>query len=309
MQAFGRLSSPIPANLNVKLTLEALHPRTAVKSDEEKRASEGKLRSHRNPDTLQAIALGKGVSQGEAHQPHGTQIDGGWLPGIARSHADTIGYDARCKERLGKGLDAKAGSAQLADALYRREHTYHLGGKDIHHHSHQCHHAHAQSHRHIGEIAAEIGTPGTMRLTHQGGSGITDTIPRHIAKALGGDGKRVGSNGDIAQWCHNHGAHDLRTAHQDILYGYRDADLAGMVQVFLHPPERFLVLTQIEYPVTACREVEIGQRDADIGKRRAAGSSHYAHLHDVDEEVIEHHIADAYQYRHHTRGMHVCLPT
>ena len=144
-----------------------------------------------------------------------------------------------------------------------------------------------------------------MRLTHQGGGGITDTITRHITEALGCDGKRVGSNGDIAQWCHDHGAHDLRTAHQDILYGYRDADLAGMVQVFLHPSERFLVLTQIEYPVTACREVEIGQRDADIGKRRAAGSSHYAHLHDVDKEVIEHHIADAYQHRHHTRGMHV----
>ena len=110
MQAFGRLSSPIPANLNVKLTLEALHPRTTVKSDEEKRASEGKLRSHRNPDTLQAIALGKGVSQGEAHQPHGTQIDGGWLPGIARSHADTIGYDARCKERLGNWTIMDVGS-------------------------------------------------------------------------------------------------------------------------------------------------------------------------------------------------------
>ena len=52
-------------------------------------------------------------------------------------------------------------------------------------------------------------------------------------------------------------------------------------------------------------EVEIGQRDADIGNRRAAGSPHHTHLHDIDEEVIEHHIADAYQYRHHTQGMHI----
>ncbi len=69
--------------------------------------------------------------------------------------------------------------------------------------------------------------------------------------------------------------------------------------------KRFLVLTEIENPVPACRKVEIRQRDADIGKRRAAGSSHHAHLHDIDEQVIEHHIAEADQHRHHTRRMHV----
>ena len=144
-----------------------------------------------------------------------------------------------------------------------------------------------------------------MRLSHQGTCRIADTVTWHIAETFGGDGERMGCNGDIAQRCHNHGAHNLCSTHQDILNGHRNTDLAGMMHIALHPAERFLVLSEIQNPVSACRNPEIRQRDAEVGHRRTTSRSHHAHLHDIDEEIVEDDIADAYQHRHHTRCMHV----
>ena len=55
----------------------------------------------------QAIALGKRISQSEAYQPHGTEIDHRRFPGIARSYTNTVGHDAGCKEWFSKSLDAQ----------------------------------------------------------------------------------------------------------------------------------------------------------------------------------------------------------
>ena len=78
-----------------------------------------------------------------------------------------------------------------------------------------------------------------------------------------------------------------------------------MIHVALHPAERLLILPQVQNPVAACRNPEIGQRDAEVGHRRAAGGSHHAHLQDIDEEIVEDHITDTYQHRHHAGRMHV----
>ena len=144
-----------------------------------------------------------------------------------------------------------------------------------------------------------------MRLPHKRRCCVADTVTRHITKALSSDGKRMGSNGNIAQWCHNHGAHYLRTAHQDILYGYRDTYLAGVPYIFLYPSERYPILTEIEQTVSECRKIEIGQRDTDIRQSRTHRCSHHTHLHNINEEIIESHVTQAYQYSHDAGRMHI----
>ena len=144
-----------------------------------------------------------------------------------------------------------------------------------------------------------------MRLTDEGRGGIANAISRHVAKALGRDGKGMGGNGNIAQRSHNHRAHDLRTTHQDVLYGDRNANLAGIVHIFLDPAETHLVLTQVEYLVLACRQPKVRKGNEDISRRRTASSTHHSHLEHIDKEVVEHDIANTDEHGHDTRRVHI----
>ena len=144
-----------------------------------------------------------------------------------------------------------------------------------------------------------------MGLTDERGGGIAYSVARHIAQALGGDGKGVGGNGDVAQWCHYHGADDLCTAHQNVLYGQGNAYLEGIAHVFAHPAEANLVLTQVENLVVAGCLPKVGQRDADISQGGSEGCAHHAHVQHIDEDVIEHDVAQADQNSHDAGRVHV----
>ena len=58
-------------------------------ADKEEDSPECEFDSHRYPYSLQAIALGKSISQSEAHQPHGTEIDHRRFSGIAPAPTQT----------------------------------------------------------------------------------------------------------------------------------------------------------------------------------------------------------------------------
>ena len=50
----------------------------------------------------------------------------------------------------------------------------------------------------MGEVVAQSATARAIGLANERGGGIAHAVARHIAKALGGDGKRVGGYGGIA---------------------------------------------------------------------------------------------------------------
>ena len=167
-------------------------------SQKEDGATEGQLCRHGNPHAPQAEALRQPPSQGEAHAPHGEKTHGGGLQGVACGHADRIAHYCRGEERLCKGFYAQHLGAETPYLVYRREEAYHLWREDKHDHAHESHHYHARGNGEMGEVVAQSATARAIGLANERGGGIAHAVARHIAKALGGDGKRVGGYGGIA---------------------------------------------------------------------------------------------------------------
>ena len=248
---------------------------------------------------------GKEGGGGQAHTPHRSQIHDGWAQGIACAHTDTVGDDGGGKEGFGKSFDTEHLGSQLPNLGHGRQQSYHLRCKNIHQHTHQGHHGHAQSHRHVGETAAQVATLGTIGLANQRRGCIANAIARHIAQALGRDGKRVGSDGHITQRRHDEGTHHLCPTHEHRLHSDGQTDTQRVVHIVPHPPKRHTVLPQRQYPVAASGYPRHGKRGNQIGTGRPYGRTYHAHVQQIDKKIVESHVEHTHRDTHGARHTHV----
>ena len=265
-------------------------------SQEEDGAAEGQLRGHGYPHASQAKALREPPSQGEAHAPHGEKAHGGWFQGVAGCHANRIANYCGGEERLGKGFYAQDLSAKVPDFVNGREEANHLRSEDEHHHSHESHHDHARAYGEVGEVVAQAASSRAVGLTDERRGGIANAIARHIAEALGGDGKRVGGNGGIAQWRHDEGGHHLRRAHEDILHGYWQTYLGGVSNELPSPNKLGMVEVEGENLVFPHGLPRHGDGGKYIRGQRAEGGARNAQAENVDKQVVECHVEAAHHY-------------
>ena len=64
-------------------------------------------------------------------------------------------------------------------------------------------------------------------------------------------------------------------------------------------------MTQVENLVVAGCLPKVGQRDADISQGGSEGCAHHAHVQHIDEDVVEHDVAQADQNCHDAGRVHV----
>ena len=192
--------------------------------DEVDSAAEGELEGHGKPDAAKAVVRREERGEGQADAPHRGEVDERRRACVARADADAGRDDGGCEHRFREGLDAECARAEGANAGIGRDEAQHLGGEDVHQGAHGGHHNHAEAHGAAGETAAESRAAGAEALPRERLRGVADTVARHVAQALDGDGKGVGGDGDIAQRRDDDGADDLRAAHEDLLQGQRRGD-------------------------------------------------------------------------------------
>ena len=104
---------------------------------------------------------------------------------------------------------------------------------------------------------------------------------------------------------HDDGAHNLGTAHEQMLQAHGCSNLEGRAHGVAPGTERAWPASQAEHVATPQQEIEHQSCRHGLGQRRAHGCPLDAHVEDIDKEIVERDVHHAHQNVQCRRNLHV----
>lgn len=312
-----------------------LHPRATTETDQENQATETKFDTHCHPHTAESPHWSQTPSESQAHAPHRDKIHQTRLKSITCTNEHTISHDTSCEHRFSPCLDTQSHSTQLHDLLDRSKDRHHQRGTIIHHDTHNRHDKHTQSDRYETETASEVEAASADTLSDERSSSVTDTITRHITKALRSNSETISSYRHHPQRRYYDGRQDLCATHNKMFQSHWGADFESItkssasreIRAPSSTSQHILISASAKYTQLLRASQEIKRKESsrnDLSESRCESSSLDTHIRAPNrkieptnrkvvsrknQEPIEKHIHSTHNDASHARDLHITATT
>ena len=294
-----------------------MQPFPTVQAHHEDEPPGAQFGGHGQPHTNEAQAAHQGQRQGDAHAPHGGQVDEEGPLGIPRAAQGARGHNGRAKQRLSKGHNPQHLAAQVDDLRVGGENLNQLGREEEQNGAAKGHDDYAHPADRAGEPLGQILAARANGLAHQGGARHRHARGRQVADGLRRNGQVVGRHRHRANAGNQGGDDNLGQADDGALQGGGQAQLPGGQQA-LAVEAVALLQVDLHRGLLAEHHHQEQAGHNGRGKPRGKGGAAHApakapHIHlaaeqihgagGVDEQGVQDDVKDVnHQIQHHGRA-------